>query len=132
MTRFDIDLPDAWRRQPTADRRDSPTKLSYRASTGTTFIVTISADASDGGAYSLRLSTETPTNVRHDYLVDKYDSRRAVASAAESFVVHLTRQIEGDELSASDPSTDAVQRTIKSFRDESVLQSLRRTVDGLL
>lgn len=132
MTHSDIDVPAEWRLEKFTGQPTSPTKFYYRASTGTTFVVTIVSDAPDGDSYSLRLSTKTPANVRHDYLVDKYDSCRTVTSAAESFVPYLTRQIRGDELSASDPSIDEVQQTIKSFRDESVLQSLRRTIDRLL
>jgi len=132
MTHSDIDVPAEWRVQQPADQLRSPTKCYYRTSTGTTFIVTIVPDVPDGDGYSLRLSTETPTNVRHDYLVDRYDSCQTVTSAAESFIPHLTRQIRRDKLSASDPSIDAVQQTIKSFREESVLQSLRRTIGRLL
>ncbi|WP_336037790.1 hypothetical protein [Halobacterium yunchengense] len=129
MTHSDIDVPAEWRVQQPTDQLRSPTKCYYRTSTGTTFIVTI---VSDDDSYALRLSTETPTNVRHDYLVDKYNSCRTVTSAAESFIPHLTRRIRRDELSASDPSIDEVQQTIKAFREESVLQSLRRTIDRFL
>lgn len=132
MTHSDIDVPAEWCVQQPTDQPRSPTKCYYRTSTGTTFIVTIVTDVPNGDGYTLRLSTETPTNVRHDYLIDKYDSHRTVTSAAESFILHLTRQIRRDELSASDPSIDDVQQTIKSFREESVLQSLRRTIDRFL
>lgn len=125
----DVDSPPEWSVQHASDQSGAK-RFRHRTSTGTTFVVAVAADVSEDG-YSLRLSTETPTNVRHDYLVDRYESCEAAVSAAESFLPYLTRQLRQDRLSPSDPSINAVQRTIRAFRDDSLLDSLRRSIRRL-
>lgn len=131
MTSVDVDLPSEWRVQRPTAESGAPTTFRYRTSTGTRFIVAVARDPTDETSYTLHLSTETPTNVRHDYPVDSFDSREAALSAAESFMPYLTARVRQDKLSASDPSIDAVQESISSFRDDSLLESLRRAVGQL-
>jgi hypothetical protein len=129
--RLDVDLPSKWHVEHPDGQPDSVARLHLRTATGTTFVVAVVPDPSDGASYRLRLSTETPTNVRHDYPVGEYESREAAVSAARSFVEHLTRRLRQDRLAASDPSIEAVRQTIQSFRDDSLLASLHRTLRGL-
>jgi hypothetical protein len=131
MTDSEFNLPSDWRIVESANRTDSDIKFRFRTATGTTFTVEVVSNPHVSNAHQLRLSTNTPTNVRHNYLIDSYESHESAVSAAESFTNHLARRIRQNKLSASDPSVNAVQEVIKAFGEDSLLVSLRQTIAQL-
>lgn len=129
MTSVDVDLPEGWRVHPSQKQDELVlARFRYHSPTGTTFIVAIESEPPAEGACRLRFSTETPTNVRHDYPVSTYESRADAETAAESFIEHVARRLRQGKISPSDPDIETVQNEIQSFTDESTLTSLRRAV----
>ncbi|MDH5020315.1 hypothetical protein [Halobacterium rubrum] len=131
MRDSEFDLPPDWRVAEHAEQSDGAIKFRFRTATGTMFTVEVVSDPEVSNAHQLRLSTDTPTNVRHNYLIDSYESKESTVSAAESFAKHLMRRVRQNKLSASDPSVNAVQETIKEFGEDSLLVSLRRNITQL-
>lgn len=131
MAEFDIELPPGWSERSKEDQHGAAVaEYQHTTEEDTRFIVSLVPRSPTADAYKLRLSTVTVTSpyIRHDYLVNEYDTRTAAFEGADAFIEHISAQLYDGSVSHDDPEIEAIRGAIQDFTGGHLLSSIRQLV----
>lgn len=131
MTDFEIDVPGTWQDRSEASQQTNViAEYQRETSETTTFIVSVARPPGIKEEYELRVSTVnlTSTHLRHDYPVERYESRTDAIGGTESFLEQLSRQLRGGSISSDDPEMEEIRAAIRDVTGNRSFLPVRRLV----
>lgn len=131
MADFEINLPPEWTERTGEKHRDpAVVECKHTTADDVTFVASVVPRA-DRKAYNLHLLTIDPTPARRDYPVKEYGSRKAALAGTESFVEHLSHQLQNGSISSANPETEEIREALREFSDDRLFPSIQRLISLL-
>jgi hypothetical protein len=128
MTNTNTELPEEWTKKPEEDGYSTGI-FEYQRETAdeTTFVVSV-ISKTDNEEVRLRLSTidRTSAHMRHDYLVDEYETVEDAVEGAQSFIDMFSQWLQDGSISSTNPEIEAINEIIETFRGEQALPLIGR------